>query len=57
MSGIGISSWWPNSSDATSWWGTWSTVLALNRLRVRSDLTIAMPWVAKPSEWALGLPR
>ena len=57
MSGIGISSWCPKSSDATSWCGTWSTVLALNRLRVRSDFTIAMPWVAKPREWALGLPR
>ena len=36
MSGIGISSWWPYSSDATSWCGSWSTVVAVNRLRVRS---------------------
>ena len=27
-SGIGSSSWWPNSCHATSWWGTWSTVEA-----------------------------
>ena len=38
-SGIGSSSWWPNSCQATSWWGTWSTVVALKRLRVRSDFT------------------
>ena len=56
-SGTGISSWWPKSCQATSWCGTWSTELALNLLRVRNDLSIAMPWVCDPSECALGLPR
>ena len=56
-SGIGSSSWWPNICHATSWCGTWSTVEALKRLRVRSDFTNGTAWVAEPSAWALGLPR
>ena len=38
MSGIGSSSWWPNSCQATSWCGSWSTDVALKRLRVRKRL-------------------
>ena len=38
MSGIGSISWWPYSRCATSWWGSWSTEVALNRLRVRQRL-------------------
>ena len=57
MSAIGISSWWPNSCQATNWWGTWSTELALNLLRVRNVLIIVTPWVCAPREWAFGLPR
>ena len=57
MSEIGISSWWPKSCHATSWWGSWSTEVALNLLRVRSVLIIRTPWVWAPSEWAFGLPR
>ena len=57
MSAIGISSWWPNSCQATNWWGSWSTELALNLLRVLKVLSMATPWVCAPSECALGLPR
>ena len=57
MSARGTRSWWPKSSQYTNWWGTWSTELALNLLRVRSDFTIATPWVCEPRECALGLPR
>ena len=57
MSETGISSWWPKSCHATSWWGSWSTEVALNLLRVRSVLIIRTPWVWAPSEWAFGLPR
>ena len=57
MSGTGSSSWWPNICQARNWCGTWSTEEALNRLRVRRLRTKAVPWVAEPSEWALGLPR
>ena len=41
MSAIGISSWWPNSCQATNWWGSWSTEVALNLLRVLNDLSIS----------------
>jgi hypothetical protein len=57
MSGTGMSSWWPNICQARSWWGHWSTEEALNRLRVRRLRTSAVPCVAEPREWALGLPR
>ena len=57
MSGIGRKSWWPNIRCATSWWGSWSTDVARKRLRVRKDLTIAVPWVSEPRLCALGLPR
>ena len=55
MSLIGIISWWPNSSEATNWWGIWSTELALNRLRVRSDFTIATPWVGEAERVGVGV--
>ena len=57
MSGIGRSSWWPYIRWATSWCGSWSTEVALNVLRVRSVLTIPMPWVIEPRLCTLGLPR
>ena len=57
MSGTGSSSWWPKSRCATSWCGSWSTEVALNRLRVRSAFTIATPWVIEPRLCTLGLPR
>ena len=57
MSGTGRSSWWPNICQATNWCGIWSTVEALNRLRVRRLLTNGTPCVANPTEWTLGLPR
>ena len=57
MSAIGISSWWPNSCQATNWWGSWSTEVALNLLRVLKDLSISTPWVCAPSECTFGLPR
>ena len=57
MSGTGSSSWWPNIRWDTSWWGSWSTEVAENRFRVRSALTIAIPWVIEPRLWELGLPR
>ena len=38
MSAIGISSWWPKSCQATNWWGSWSTEVALNLLRVLKRL-------------------
>ena len=57
MSGTGRNSWWPNIRCATSWWGSWSTEVALNRLRVPSDFTIAVPWVIEPRLCTLGLPR
>ena len=57
MSGIGSSSWWPYIRWATSWWGSWSTEVALNRLRVRSDLTMVSPWVSEPRLCTVGLPR
>ena len=57
MSAIGISSWWPYSCQATNWWGSWSTEVALNLLRVLKDLSICTPWVCAPSECTFGLPR
>ena len=57
MSGTGSSSWCPYICHATNWCGIWSTVEALNRLRVRRLFTNGTPWVAKPTECALGLPR
>ena len=57
MSGIGRNSWWPYIRWATSWWGSWSTEVALNLLRVRSVFTIPPPWVIEPRLWMLGLPR
>ena len=56
-SGTAIISWWPYIRCATSWWGIWSTVEALKRLWVCRERTNPAPWVPKPSEWALGLPR
>ncbi len=56
-SGTGSSSWWPYIRWATSWAGSWSTEVALNRLRVRSALASSVPWVIEPRRCTLGLPR
>ena len=55
MSAIGIISWWPNSCQATNWWGTWSTEVALNLLRVRNVLSIPTPWVRAPERVGVGV--
>ena len=57
MSGMGRSSWWPNIRWASSWWGSWSTEVALNVFLVRKALTITVPCVIEPRLWTLGLPR
>ena len=53
--GSGSSSWWPNIRCATSWCGSWSTEVALKRLRVRSALTSSMPCVSEPEAVHVGV--
>ena len=56
-SGTGRSIGWPNICVAATWWGNWSTLVALKRLRVRSNRRKPLELSSEPLLCTVGLPR